>query len=102
MSNISSAEIYGSHILRMAQELGWQIVFTNAEKKLIHLHRRGVFMDVYCRSYRVITCMKHPRMGISMLERKNMSLNEAYLVLQDPRVHLQNLGRIIFAEKYTR
>lgn len=90
-------EFYKSFVMAAAKEFGWKLTYDKSDKCLLGFRNAGsrCFMDVYLRSKRFVTCLQHPRNGITLLERSNIAVSEIRKIFEDPRTHIGKGKRIV-------
>lgn len=87
---------YKQQIKKLSVESGWIIVFENPKKNLIAIYNH-VFKchaNIMVNSKTVITAMRHPREGYTILERRNVGPSDLKSILENPRYHSDKGRRI--------
>lgn len=84
-------------IIQLAREAGWQPTYTNTQKQIygfrnfdFRCHLEIVWSPT--KSMKVITCMRHPRAGVSILMRDRIGFSDVKQIFNNPRLHT-NRGR---------
>lgn len=76
------------YIKSLAIKGGWVTTYFNIEKSIFMFYHPEFrcHIDVWSRSMKVITCMKHP-IGYTILLREGLGLNDIKNIFANPRVY---------------
>jgi hypothetical protein len=74
-----------------ARRHGWEEVYYKKDRELIGFHKDGTRMDFYLRTMRLVTCLRHPRRGCTVLERGPVAISQVEELFDNPRAHIESL-----------
>lgn len=76
-------------IKTMAMNNQWVLNYYSESKELFGFYSyiNKCHMDIYARSLNVVTCLKHPNMGVTSMVRNNVGLILLDQIMKDPRIH---------------
>lgn len=87
---------YKQEVKKILIERGWIIVFENPKKNLIAIYNDTFkcHANIMVNSKTVITSMRHPKEGYTILERKGVGLSDMKSIMDNPRYHSDRGRRI--------
>lgn len=78
----------------LSEIYGWSVHSENDQKAEIVFKRKGVKLRLRYLTMNVYTSLNHPKLGMTQLVRKNVSMEMFEDILFNPRTHT-DIGRII-------
>lgn len=96
----NNTSFFKEQVKGIAINTGWIIVFENPKKNLIAIYNNDFkcHANIMANSRTVITSMRHPREGYTILERRGVGLTELKSIMENPRYH-SDKGRRIDTKK---
>lgn len=80
---------YKQEIKKIAYNTAWMTTYEKPSKGLIGFYNQEhkCHLEVYVRTFRVNTCLRHPRSGYCTLFRRNVGFSDLKNIFLNPRTH---------------